>query len=337
MNNPTISVLMPVYNAEKFLREAIESILNQTYSDFEFIIINDGSTDTSEEIILSYNDARIIYINNGTNLRLIKTLNKGINLAKGKYIARMDADDISLPNRLEEQIKIFSYYKGITLVHARSLLISECGKVKHLNRFSIGFEALRFITPFICIITHPTIMVKTDILKQYYYYDNEKARHIEDLYLWTKMLNDGCFFYTIENPLLHYRVVSNSITKTFSSVQLQNQLVLIREYLNEYFRSITVSNSTLSLLLGDQSHATLNNFIKIKLFLKTYLKQINENILLTKHCRKDISYWSDYTLVKIALLVILHGNLIVKIKVFFLFLFDVHMSFYYKHLKKFLY
>jgi glycosyltransferase involved in cell wall biosynthesis len=335
MNNPAISVLMPVYNAERFLRDAIESILNQTYSDFEFIIINDGSTDTSEEIILSYNDTRIVYVKNGTNLKLIKTLNKGINLAKGKYIARMDADDISLPSRFEEQIKIFSYYKGITLVQTRSLLMSEFGEIRHINTFSVGFEALRFIIPFSCIITHPSIMVRTDILKKYYYHDDdEKVMHIEDLYLWTKMLNDGYIFYTIEKPLLHYRVASTSVSKIFSSTQLQNQSGIIREYLNKYFPSITVSNFTLSLLIGDKSHATLNDFIGIKLFLKIYFKQINHNISLTKHGEKDISYWCDYTLLKAALLVILNGNPIVKIKVFFTVLFSVHLSFYCNHLIK---
>ena len=94
-----ISVLMPVYNVEKYLQEAIESILNQTYSNFEFLIINDGSSDKSGEIINSYNDSRIVYLQNNKNKGLVYTLNYGISLAKGEYIARMDGDDISLPDR----------------------------------------------------------------------------------------------------------------------------------------------------------------------------------------------------------------------------------------------
>ena len=104
MSKPLVSVLMAVYNGEKYLLEAIESILNQTYTNFEFLIINDGSTDSTEEIILSYSDQRIRYIKNEQNLKLIASLNKGLDLAKGKYIARMDADDISLPDRLEKQV-----------------------------------------------------------------------------------------------------------------------------------------------------------------------------------------------------------------------------------------
>ena len=95
---------MAVYNGEKYLCEAIESMLNQTYTNFEFLIINDGSTDTTEEIILSYKDERIRYIKNEQNLKLIASLNKGLVLANGKYIARMDADDISMLERLEKQV-----------------------------------------------------------------------------------------------------------------------------------------------------------------------------------------------------------------------------------------
>jgi glycosyltransferase involved in cell wall biosynthesis len=102
-----ISVVMPVYNGEKYLREAIESVLNQTYGNFEFLIINDGSIDQTDEIIRSYSDLRIVYLQNDGNRGLVYTLNYGISQAKGEYIARMDADDISEPNRFEKQIEVF--------------------------------------------------------------------------------------------------------------------------------------------------------------------------------------------------------------------------------------
>src|SRR5215472_9201923 len=95
---------MPVYNGEKHLREAIDSILSQTFRDFEFLIINDGSTDGSVEIIASYRDPRILLVHNEKNLGLIATLNRGMDLARGEYITRMDCDDISLPRRLEKQV-----------------------------------------------------------------------------------------------------------------------------------------------------------------------------------------------------------------------------------------
>src|SRR5215212_7675082 len=100
---PALSVLMPVYNAEKFLREAIDSILSQSFTDFEFIIINDGSTDSSCDIIRSYEDKRIVFVENEKNLGITATLNKGIKLAACELIARMDSDDISYPERLQKQ------------------------------------------------------------------------------------------------------------------------------------------------------------------------------------------------------------------------------------------
>ena len=100
-NKYLISVILPAYNAEEYIYAAIDSILQQTYTNFELIVINDASTDHTEEIILSFSDKRIRYIKNEQNLKLIKTLNKGIALANGKYIARMDADDISMPNRFQ--------------------------------------------------------------------------------------------------------------------------------------------------------------------------------------------------------------------------------------------
>ena len=97
--NPLVTVLMPVYNAEKYLSEAIDSILAQTYKNIEFLIINDGSTDRSESIIWDYQsrNSKIVYVKNETNMKLIATLNKGVKMANGKYIVRMDADDISKP------------------------------------------------------------------------------------------------------------------------------------------------------------------------------------------------------------------------------------------------
>ena len=102
---PEVTVLMSVFNGEKYLRESIDSILNQTFSDFEFLIINDGSTDSSRKIILSYDDSRIILVDNNENSGLSKSLNIGIHRGQGEYIARQDADDVSHPKRLEKELQ----------------------------------------------------------------------------------------------------------------------------------------------------------------------------------------------------------------------------------------
>lgn len=127
--NPKISVIMSVYNGSRYLREAIESILNQTFTNFEFIIINDCSTDNSWEILTEYSnkDRRIRLFNNEENIGLTKSLNKGINLARGEYIARQDADDVSLPQRFDKQVALLDSYPDVVLVSCDIEVINSEG------------------------------------------------------------------------------------------------------------------------------------------------------------------------------------------------------------------
>ena len=135
MKNPKVSVIMSVYNSDKFLSESIESILNQTFRDFEFIIINDCSTDKSLDIIKKYskNDNRIVLIENENNIGLTKSLNKGVKIAKGNYIARIDADDTALNNRFEVQYNFLEKNKNIFLVGGGTYEIDYKGKI--IRRF----------------------------------------------------------------------------------------------------------------------------------------------------------------------------------------------------------
>ena len=125
MKNPKVAVLMSVYNGEKYLREAINSILSQTFNDFEFLIINDGSTDGTADILKSYTDSRIKIINNEKNIGLTKSLNKGLKIAKGEYIARQDADDISMPERLKEEVAFLEIHKDYAVVGTFVKILNE--------------------------------------------------------------------------------------------------------------------------------------------------------------------------------------------------------------------
>lgn len=127
MSTPLVSVILPAFNAEMFLRESISSILNQSLKNIELVIINDGSTDSTEDIIKSFSDNRIVYLKNTINLGIIKTLNKGIDNAKGKYIARMDADDISMPNRLKRQIEVLENDESIDIVNIKAYILNDSG------------------------------------------------------------------------------------------------------------------------------------------------------------------------------------------------------------------
>ena len=184
---PKVTVLMPVYNEEKYLPESIESILSQTFKNFDFLIIDDGSTDNSEKIIRSYNDSRIQILLNGKNIGIVKTLNKGLKLSKGKYIVRMDADDVSLPERLEKQITYMEENPetGVLGCNIRNV-------DKNLNFIS---ENLRPITHYQNLwkllyktnMMHPTVVFRKSVLSKNGYNYNSKFKRCEDYELWSRL------------------------------------------------------------------------------------------------------------------------------------------------------
>jgi glycosyltransferase involved in cell wall biosynthesis len=165
MQKPLVTVLMPVYNAEKYLREAIDSILNQTLTNFEFLIVDDGSKDSSIDIINSYNDPRIKLVRNESNLGISKTLNRGIELASAELIARMDADDISYPVRLQKQYDYFT--KTSRTAHyflAWAKMITENNE--HIRTEKYRSRLHYYNLTFECWMYHPTVMyTKTSVIE----------------------------------------------------------------------------------------------------------------------------------------------------------------------------
>ncbi|MCW3073838.1 MAG: glycosyl transferase family 2 [Flaviaesturariibacter sp.] len=213
MMAPIVSVLLPVFNGARYLRQSIDSILVQTFPDFELLILNDGSTDNSEEIILSYNDPRIIYTKNETNSGLIFTLNKGIDLARGKYIARIDSDDICLPHRFEKQVG-FLQDSHAAVVATTVQMIDENGHGMAPwsdDRNYISAESIRGFLPKNNCIAHPSIMADASVLKEYKYADNQKEA--EDYDLWLRLSADGKIISKIDEPLLQYRVLASSLSR----------------------------------------------------------------------------------------------------------------------------
>ena len=209
---PKVSVLMPVYNTkEEYLREAIESILNQTFTDFEFVIINDGSTNENiEKVIKSYNDKRIRYFNQD-NHGLIYTLNKGIELCKGEYIARMDSDDISLPKRLEKQVKYLDSNSSVGVIGSWINCFPQ-GKVVKLISQPKYFNLLQGNC-----FAHPSLMIRKSVLKQFNFrYGN--YIHAEDYELWSRMIR-YTEFCNIQEVLLNYRCHNEQISVEFSDIQ----------------------------------------------------------------------------------------------------------------------
>jgi len=221
MNNPKISVIMSVYNAEKFLQEAIESILNQTFKDFEFLIINDASTDNSKKIILSYDDKRIRYFENKNNLGVARTLNKGLKLAKGKYIARMDADDISLPNRFKKQVEFMEKNPLVTVCGTWVKLIGNKNHENNIWKSPGDFQSIKSLALFYSPIYHPTVFIRKDTLRKNNLSYDPSFDHAEDYELWVRIM-ENFKVSNLKEVLLYHRIHRGNIGKTHNKIQVKN-------------------------------------------------------------------------------------------------------------------
>lgn len=223
---PLVTVLMPMYNGEQYLYEAIESILNQTYRHFELLIINDGSTDRSVSIVESFDDPRIRLAHNETNLGIVATLNKGIAMARGKYIARMDCDDISFPNRLERQTT-FLERNPDTGICAGNIQIIQGGRGVHLEAAAFDPYEVQFRLLFYCCLAHPTVMMRKDSMDQY----NLGYRPVgaEDYDLWVQAVKK-VKIHKLAETVLYYRDHGGQLTKTNADgIQSSNDLVIMQQ------------------------------------------------------------------------------------------------------------
>lgn len=208
---PEISVVMPVFNAEKFVKQAVESILKQTFTDFEFIIIDDGSTDLTAAILDLFSDARIVRINHKHNEGLVKSLNDGINQARGEFIARMDADDISLPERFGLQYQYLQDHPEIGALGGNFSLIGADGQHIMNKEHPLSNQLIKWKMCFENPIQHPTVMMRRDVVKNLNGYRDFKAS--EDYDLWQRM-SEITQLGNINQKILNYRHHGNNLTSS---------------------------------------------------------------------------------------------------------------------------
>lgn len=213
-----ISVVMPVYNTEEsMLRESIESILNQTYQNFEFIIVNDASNEDTTAVIESYKDERIRHVRNDVNMGVTKSLNRGLDLANGKYIARMDADDISLPQRFELQLQYMEAHKEVVVLGSMAQIIGEETIVFH--KYTEDHEIMRIRLSFRNDgVIHPTAFLRADKIGMLRY--DETVLKGQDYEFWTRCIELG-EIRLLPKVLLHYRVHANQISTKNRTNQVQ--------------------------------------------------------------------------------------------------------------------
>lgn len=212
-DKPLISVVMPVYNAGKFLPEAIKSILCQTYNNFEFIIVDDASTDNSWEIIKEYEkkDNRIKAFKNNKNLGVSATTNMAISKTKGKYVARMDADDVSFPDRLEKQHLYLQKNAEIIAVGGQCVVINENNEIIGQKKFPVEFKKLKRMIFKAVPIQQPSLMINTTLLPKNFNWYSPECTSAEEIDVLFKLMKHGQIA-NLKDWVLYYRYRADSLS-----------------------------------------------------------------------------------------------------------------------------
>ncbi len=264
-NQPLISVVMPVYNGAEYLREALDSILAQTFENFEFIILDDGSKDSSMEIAHEYKDARIRLFTQ-SNRGLAATLNRGIDLACGKYIARMDQDDISMPKRLEEQVSFMESHPKIGVCGTGAEIIDTHGT--HL--FNLSFPDSHFLILwsmcFLDPLLHPTIFMRRPLVLKADGYRNPLKRGIigfpEDYDLWARM-SRFTQFHNLNQNLLKLRRHKNNTSLNHANTLNSYSLKISKKYIENLLGSSLPEDSVELFWKQETPSSSIGNSINL--------------------------------------------------------------------------
>lgn len=230
-NSPLVSVIIPVYNAERFVESAVRSIMNQTYTNLEILVTDDCSTDGSFEILqrLASEDSRITLYRNESNLKIVRTLNSLVAAANGKYIARMDADDISLPKRIEKQVAFLERNLDYALCGTNAWYIDESGRRIGKSVLPLSFEDNKFFLQFYSTFYHPTVMLRSEIYKQNLY--DENFLYAEDYELWARLVfAENAKGANIKEKLLKYRIFKNQSSEEHRKEQNESSARIFDTY-----------------------------------------------------------------------------------------------------------
>lgn len=228
---PKVSVVLPVYNSSKYLSESISSILNQTYDDFEFLIIDDGSTDNSGDIVNTFKDKRILFYQNEQNLGLVTTLNKAIDLVDSEYILRLDADDIAIKNRIEKQIAFMDSDTDLVASGGYASIMSFDGK--RLNKtwtYPLDDPRVKARLFWGNSIIHPTSIIRNSVIKDNEIKYSQNYPHAEDYHLWWQLVDKGKLA-NLPKVLINYRKHDNQITNKFKQEQQSSSGKIVIDYL----------------------------------------------------------------------------------------------------------
>jgi glycosyltransferase involved in cell wall biosynthesis len=285
-----ISVLMPAYNAEEYIDDAIQSILNQSFRDFEFLIINDGSNDRTEQIILENSDTRIKYHKNDKNLGLIKSLNLGFKIAQGKYIVRMDADDISAPNRLYKQYEFMENNDEVGLLGTWFTSFNETQQ--KTSKYPLKHDDICLKQLFKIQLCHGTSMIRKSILTKFQLEFNSKFVHAEDFELFTRISN-FTLLANIPEVLYFVRKHDKEVSHVFSQEQTDNTRLIQKRQFNDLGYPITDNelNSFVNLLEHNYKEVNIDSTTLKGLLLEIIKANKKSKRFDQKFLEKRLAYY----------------------------------------------
>lgn len=221
---PEITVLLCVFNGADHLNEAIDSVLRQSFKDFELLIIDDGSTDGTPDIVKNVRDQRVRSIRHNTNRGLISRLNEGLDEAAGRYIARMDADDLCHRERLDRQFQFLESHREVGVLGTAVRIIDSKGRGRIVYQYPEDHEVIDWVLPFVCPLAHPSIMMRRDLVRSVGGYA-ASAVHAEDYDLWERLLS-RTRFANLPQPLLGLRKHDASVTVRHATVHRDTTLAV---------------------------------------------------------------------------------------------------------------
>lgn len=228
--DPKVTVLLPVHNGEPYLSEAIDSILGQSFCDFELLIIDDGSTDRTSAIVESYRDPRIRLLRHPRNLGLVSTLNRGLAEAHGAYVARIDADDVCLPDRLQAQVAFLDRHPEVGVLGTAVQIVDPVGTAGATVRFPVSHAMARWALLFSSPIAHPAAMMRKDVITRLGGYRAE-AVHCEDYDLWWRA-SDVTQLANLDKILLQLRKHDDNVTVRHAELHGDTVLHICRSMLS---------------------------------------------------------------------------------------------------------
>ena len=291
---PIISVIMPVYNCEMHVQQAIESILNQTVTDFEFLIIDDASTDNTLLLVKEYKDTRIKIIEKPINSGYTNSLNLALNIAQGKYIARMDGDDISFPERFEKQLKFLESNQDIVVCGSYSVIIGTNAIVSVPENYELIKLALLKAN---CMI-HPSVMMQRKVLDTYSLNYDISKEPAEDYDLWIRIAMIGKL-HNLQEVLLQYRMHEGQV----SYIRNENQKNIAKQTRLDFlsylqFPKIEKEIGILKKFIANESNIKFNEIILFQEKIKKSILLSNTNNFFQQRGLEDYLDFIEYHTLK---------------------------------------